>query len=73
MDEKIKVRITGVNFDYNDEGEMNKVNVNFTLSDPLQQMYGNGTLPVSGEDYANSTIASLGSLVADKLIARLQA
>jgi hypothetical protein len=74
MNDKITVRVTGVNFEYNEDNtSIEKVNVNFTLVDPTQQLYGNGITPVTKEEYDASDIAALGTLIADKLIGRLQA
>ncbi|QXE02778.1 hypothetical protein [Terribacillus sp. DMT04] len=74
MEDKITVRVTGVNFEYNEDNTaIEKVNVNFTLVDPTQQFYGNGITPVTKEEYDASDIATLGTLISDKLVARLQA
>lgn len=56
MADKIRVKITGVNFAYDSENvNVETAILKFELVDPINQFYGNGSVNMPKEDYFNNT------------------
>lgn len=56
MVDKIRVKITGVNFAYDSENiNVETAILKFELVDPINQFYGNGSVNMPKEDYFANT------------------
>jgi len=73
--EPIKVRVTGVNFVYTEDGsDLSEVLANFSTTDNKQMVYASGQISVTKEEYfGNPSLVALAAIVKDKFIDRLNA
>ncbi|MCM2675538.1 hypothetical protein [Alkalicoccobacillus plakortidis] len=69
---KITFRITGVNFQYDDEGNNQQVDLNFQTSDPEGKLYAGGIIPISPEEhFAASNLTAMAEIVKRKYLERV--
>ena len=70
----IKFRITGVSFQYDDQGNNEYVDLNFSTTDSQQLIYANGRIPIPAEEYFQvNNLAAMADIVKEKFIERLTA
>ncbi|MGN7309924.1 hypothetical protein ACTHQ4_02390 [Alkalicoccobacillus gibsonii] len=67
---KIKIRITGVQIDYDEENiDVQQVDVSFNTTDPEGKVFTNGRISITGAQYqANSGLDNLSVLVRAALV-----
>ncbi|MDQ0208942.1 hypothetical protein [Alkalicoccobacillus murimartini] len=69
----IKIRITGTVFRYDESGTMSIVELTYSTTDPKQQIYANGQIPITtAEFFQASGLDSMSDMVKAKLIERLE-
>ncbi|MDQ0206661.1 hypothetical protein [Alkalicoccobacillus murimartini] len=68
----VKFRITGVNFQYDDQGNNEYVDLNFSTTDSQQLIYASGRTPIPAEEYFQANnLAAMADIVKEKFIERL--
>ena len=72
MNDLITFRISAVNFIYGDNGELFDIDLNFDTRDPRQEVFTNGRMTISTEEYfAANGLNELGDKVKTMYIARI--
>ncbi|MFK3938950.1 hypothetical protein ACI2JA_15730 [Alkalihalobacillus sp. NPDC078783] len=68
----ITYRVTNVNFQYDENGENQKVELNFSTTDPERQIYMNGQVPISTDEYFQAgSLSAMSDIVKEKVLQRL--
>ncbi|GAF23257.1 hypothetical protein JCM19047_3063 [Bacillus sp. JCM 19047] len=71
--EKLDVRVSGVDFTYNFEEEVDEVRLRFNVTDPTGDINANGRVVVSMDEYVQDPrLLALADLARVKLIKRLE-
>ncbi|AIC93838.1 hypothetical protein [Shouchella lehensis] len=71
--EKLDVRVSGVDFTYNFEEEVDEVRLRFNVTDPTGDINANGRVVVTMEEYVQDPrLLALADLAREKLIKRLE-
>ncbi|MBG9785634.1 hypothetical protein [Shouchella lehensis] len=71
--EKLDLRVSGVDFTYNQEEDVDVVRLRFSVTDPVGDINANGRVAVTTEEYFNAQgFTALADLARKKLVARLE-
>ncbi|KQL55799.1 MULTISPECIES: hypothetical protein [Bacillaceae] len=71
--EKLDVRVSGVDFTYNFEEEVDEVRLRFNVTDPTGDINANGRVVVTMDEYVQDPrLLALADLAREKLIKRLE-
>jgi hypothetical protein len=70
--EPVKIRVSGVNFIYNEDNTaIKEVSVSFQSSDPQQRIYANGQVIITPDEYMTTPgVTALGELAKERFLDR---